>query len=447
MKMSRYNQQRRLFPLHQRSYHTTQSSVNAHAITEPVNNHKRVQSCVRSALRSRSSRQVRLHGDCYTSNWVWLIVLVMFFYGVGVMAQVGDRIDLTDLQGSWSVEEHQPRDPGMFGSGSSGSGGSTGSSGAASEASISSYSSVDSTNQNQLERRGVKVLYHGDAGFGHDSVSRHVVGNGGNSPSILFDNTNNYNLITRLQKRDGESNAPRDQGGQQGHGTVQHSSSSSSTSTSHHNSPSSSSSSALPVGALACDTNTDVTWDIQGPVWRRSSAVPDRFNSNGRYFVLQAVRGDDMNFVKFRVFADLITEVQPCVGYVRDHEKLRVIMNATDPTSCPDKFDEYAGVCNRFVFWTGTCKSGKCKSGATSSISSSSYGSGSAGSGSGSGTSGSSDSSSNSGGSASSDSGNGNGGSDTSGSKSLMKGVEIFGGNVGFVGYFVGLGIILIGWV
>ena len=29
-------------------------------------------------------------------------------------------------------------------------------------------------------------------------------------------------------------------------------------------------------------------------------------------------------------------------------------MNATDPTTCPSKFDEFFGVCNRLVFWTGT---------------------------------------------------------------------------------------------
>ncbi|KAI9332002.1 hypothetical protein DFJ73DRAFT_781346 [Zopfochytrium polystomum] len=106
--------------------------------------------------------------------------------------------------------------------------------------------------------------------------------------------------------------------------------------------------------AVPCTTNTDVTWDVAGSVWKRRSPVPDRFNSNGRYFVLQAVRGDDMNFVKFRVFQDLVTEVQPCVGYVREASKLRMVMNASDPETCPDKFDEYYGVCGRYVFMTGT---------------------------------------------------------------------------------------------
>ncbi|KAJ3110167.1 hypothetical protein HDU96_006853 [Phlyctochytrium bullatum] len=49
-----------------------------------------------------------------------------------------------------------------------------------------------------------------------------------------------------------------------------------------------------------CKTITDVTWDISGNVWKRSASVPDRFNSNGRYYIRQVVKGVDMDFVKVR---------------------------------------------------------------------------------------------------------------------------------------------------
>ncbi|KAJ3210782.1 hypothetical protein HDU67_005021 [Dinochytrium kinnereticum] len=35
---------------------------------------------------------------------------------------------------------------------------------------------------------------------------------------------------------------------------------------------------------------------------------------------------------------DLVDEVEACVGFLRDGSKLRTIMNATDPSTCPDKF-------------------------------------------------------------------------------------------------------------
>ncbi len=115
--------------------------------------------------------------------------------------------------------------------------------------------------------------------------------------------------------------------------------------------------------ALACESNLDVMYEISGNIWRRQSANPDRFNSNGKYYVLQAVQGDEMNYVKFRVFQDLVTEIQPCIGYVREGKVLRIQMNTTDYSSCPDKPDEYAGVCNKWIFSTATCQKGSCMSG------------------------------------------------------------------------------------
>ncbi|KAI8853650.1 hypothetical protein BC829DRAFT_439762 [Chytridium lagenaria] len=67
-----------------------------------------------------------------------------------------------------------------------------------------------------------------------------------------------------------------------------------------------------------CKTITDVSWDVQGNVWRRNAAVPDRFNSNGRYYIRQVVKGSDMDFVKFRVFVDLVDEMETCVGYTKE---------------------------------------------------------------------------------------------------------------------------------
>jgi hypothetical protein len=29
-------------------------------------------------------------------------------------------------------------------------------------------------------------------------------------------------------------------------------------------------------------------------------------------------KGDEMNYVKFRVYQDLVTEIQPCIGYLRE---------------------------------------------------------------------------------------------------------------------------------
>ncbi|KAJ3094589.1 hypothetical protein HDU97_007882 [Phlyctochytrium planicorne] len=92
------------------------------------------------------------------------------------------------------------------------------------------------------------------------------------------------------------------------------------------------------AAAVPCKTITDVTWDVNGNVWKRSAAVPDRFNSNGRYYVRQVVKGEDMNFIKMRVFFDLVDEAEVCVGYIREGDKLQMIMSSTQPEVCPDKF-------------------------------------------------------------------------------------------------------------
>ncbi|KAJ3082007.1 hypothetical protein HK102_001977 [Quaeritorhiza haematococci] len=129
--------------------------------------------------------------------------------------------------------------------------------------------------------------------------------------------------------------------------------------------------------SLACQSNLDVSYEITGNIWRRFSSNPDRFNSNGKYYILQAVKGSELNYVKFRVFADLVTEVQPCIGYVREGRILRIQMNTTDYTQCPKLPDEYAGVCNRYAFSTATCTGGRCAGGPARPGSRSGSGSGS----------------------------------------------------------------------
>ncbi|KAJ3123416.1 hypothetical protein HK098_001909, partial [Nowakowskiella sp. JEL0407] len=112
--------------------------------------------------------------------------------------------------------------------------------------------------------------------------------------------------------------------------------------------------------SLACSEVRDVTYDIRGGIWRRTSSIADRFNSNGKYYILNVVRGNELTYVKFRVYADLTDEEQPCIGYIREGRIIRMQMNTTSPKHCPNAPDEYAGICNKWSFFTATCKSGKC---------------------------------------------------------------------------------------
>ncbi|KAJ3196353.1 hypothetical protein HK101_009166 [Irineochytrium annulatum] len=238
------------------------------------------------------------------------LLLLLTFGAAAVIAdnQVGDEIDLGDLQGSWTVEEHQPRQlhmqlqPTVGGEG----------------------------DENQFGPDG-----------GTDLVRRMLFS--GHIPR----------MVARAEERQEQESASAASSVAAAHPTARP--------PSRH--PPSDAGPGTDMSALACDANTDVTWDINGPIWKRYSSVPDSFNSNGRYYVLQAVKGDEMNFIKFRVFANLVDEIQPCIGYLRDGNRLRIMINATNANTCPDKYDEFAGVCKRWVFWVGTCSSGPCLTG------------------------------------------------------------------------------------
>ncbi|TPX32160.1 hypothetical protein SmJEL517_g04710 [Synchytrium microbalum] len=111
---------------------------------------------------------------------------------------------------------------------------------------------------------------------------------------------------------------------------------------------------------LACVDTNDVTYTIKNNLLVRTSASPDLFNSNGKYYLLNAVAGEELSYVKFRVLADLIHEIRPCFGFVRDGRTLSIQMSTTNYLECPAQRDEYAGVCNRYFYANGQCQSGRC---------------------------------------------------------------------------------------
>ncbi|TPX46497.1 hypothetical protein SeMB42_g03665 [Synchytrium endobioticum] len=114
---------------------------------------------------------------------------------------------------------------------------------------------------------------------------------------------------------------------------------------------------------LACIDTNDVTYEIKGNILRRRSAAPDIFNSNGKYYLLNAVQGEELGYVKFRVLQNLVREIRPCFGFVREGRNLLIQMSTSNYLECPAQRDEFAGVCNRYFYAVGKCKAGRCMNG------------------------------------------------------------------------------------
>ncbi|KAJ9073883.1 hypothetical protein DSO57_1011996 [Entomophthora muscae] len=115
------------------------------------------------------------------------------------------------------------------------------------------------------------------------------------------------------------------------------------------------------VVARTCQKEGGLTWTITGTTWTQSSSSDPLYNSNGRWTIKELIRDDSINFVKIELLKNSIDLIEPCIGYMRDGPKLFMMVNSTNPSTCPQKFQFFNDVCSNTVDYTvSECQSGKC---------------------------------------------------------------------------------------
>ncbi|KAI0226342.1 hypothetical protein L0F63_003015, partial [Massospora cicadina] len=117
------------------------------------------------------------------------------------------------------------------------------------------------------------------------------------------------------------------------------------------------------VVARSCQKNEGLQWAISGSSWTQTSSDGNDplYNSNGRWSIKELIRDESINFVKIELLKNSIDLIEPCIGYMRDGSKLYTMLNSTNPSTCPQKFQFFNDVCSNSVDYTvSECLSGKC---------------------------------------------------------------------------------------